>query len=377
MKEQFQRTAMLLGEEGIEKLNQARVAVFGIGGVGGYCVEALARAGIGALDLIDNDIVCESNLNRQIIATYKTIGRAKVDVAKERVESINPDCIVNAVQAFVLTETNPENDAVRLRVCGPGAACCSPEAAFADKSDASGYSLKIISEGGPGAAVCSPMILSDGEAKKECIIELDLSAYDYVVDAIDTVSGKLAIIETAKRAGVPVISCMGTGNKMDPSELCVTDLFQTSVCPLAKVMRHECRKRGIEELKVVYSTEPARKPFMMESPEATSPGSISTEETRSPEIISSGSISTEETELTGITSPENILTEEAGSPEPSASDSGRNKTQLSNISMEKTSPLELSDQEPRRKKIPPGSNSFVPPAAGLLLASEIIKDLIK
>ncbi len=275
MKEQFQRTAMLLGEEAIEKLNRAHVAVFGIGGVGGFCVEALARAGVGALDLIDSDIVCESNLNRQIIATYDTIGRPKVLVAKERVESINPDCIVRPVQAFVLTETDPANNVIRCR-----------------NTEAQGASPEDLEE--------------DGGSEK--IVELDLSAFDYIVDAIDTVSGKLAIIETAKRAGVPVISSMGTGNKMDPSALRVADLYQTSVCPLARVMRRECRKRGIDQLEVVYSTET---PVSASCPQ-----------------------------------------------------DGKDS-------------LGMEMEEQRRKKIPPGSNSFVPPTAGLLLASVVIRYLIK
>ncbi len=216
---------MLLGTEAMEKLFRARVAVFGLGGVGGHCMEALARAGVGALDLIDKDVVSESNLNRQILANHETIGKAKADVAAERVRSINPDCKVRTYQTFFLPET-------------------------AD--------------------------------------QFDFSEYDHVVDAIDTVTGKLTIIEKAVKEGTPVISCMGTGNKMDPTAFRVADLYQTSVCPLAKVMRRECRKRGIEHLKVVFSTE-----------------------------------------------------------------------------------------EPIGKSTPPASNSFCPATAGLILASEVIKDLIK
>ncbi|MBQ7463385.1 MAG: tRNA threonylcarbamoyladenosine dehydratase [Lachnospiraceae bacterium] len=196
MPEQFSRTQLLYGEETMGRFAASRVAVFGIGGVGGYVVEALARSGIGALDLIDNDIVCPSNINRQIIATTKTVGRYKVEVAEERVHDINPDCRVRGFKTFFLPET-------------------------AD--------------------------------------QFDFHEYDYVVDAIDTVTGKLSIIEKAKEAGVPVISSMGAGNKLEPSLFEVADIYETSVCPLAKVMRHECRKRGIDSLKVVYSKEEPKK----------------------------------------------------------------------------------------------------------------------
>ncbi len=182
----------------MKKLASARVAVFGIGGVGGYVVEALARSGIGALDLIDDDKVCLTNINRQIIATRKTIGQYKVDVAAERVHDINPDCLVTAHKTFFLPETQDQ---------------------------------------------------------------FDFNEYDYVVDAIDTVTGKLAIIEKAKEAGVPVISSMGAGNKLNPAMFEVADIYKTSVCPLAKVMRHECKKRGIKSLKVVYSKEKPIRPY--------------------------------------------------------------------------------------------------------------------
>ena len=194
MKEQFSRTGLLIGEEGIQRLQQARVAVFGVGGVGGYVVEALARSGVGAFDLIDNDTVCESNINRQIIATYETLGRAKVDVMRERILSINPEAKVNVHNCFFL----PEN------------------------ADA-----------------------------------FDFTEYTYVVDAVDTVTAKLEIIMRARAAGVPVISCMGAGNKLDPTKFVVTDIYKTSICPLAKVMRRELKKRGVDDLKVVYSTEEA------------------------------------------------------------------------------------------------------------------------
>ena len=215
-------------------LASRRVAVFGIGGVGGYVVEALARVGIGALDLIDSDRVDPSNINRQILATDKTVGRYKVDVAEERIRDINPDCRVRTYKIFYLPETQDQ---------------------------------------------------------------FDFREYDYVVDAIDTVTGKLTIIENAKKAGVPVISSMGTGNKLNPAALEVADLYETSVCPLAKVMRRECRKRGIRDLKVVYSTE-----------------------------------------------------------EPSVP-----STQV---------------RDPESGKVIPGSTAFVPSAAGLLIAAEVVRDLI-
>ena len=180
------------------RLAASRVAVFGIGGVGGYVVEALVRSGVGALDLIDDDKVCLTNLNRQIIATRKTVGKYKVDVAEERVHDINPDCQVRTYKTFYLPETQDQ---------------------------------------------------------------FDFTEYDYVVDAIDTVTGKLGIIMQAKEANVPVISAMGAGNKVTPAMFEVADIYDTSVCPLAKVMRRECRKRGIESLKVVYSKEEPIKPI--------------------------------------------------------------------------------------------------------------------
>ncbi len=210
MSEQFSRTQLLYGAQSMEKLAASRVAVFGIGGVGGYVVEALARSGIGALDIIDNDQVCLSNINRQIIATHKTIGMYKVDAAEERIHDINPDCVVRAYKTFFLPETQDQ---------------------------------------------------------------FDFSQYDYVVDAIDTVTGKLAIIEKAKKAGVPVISSMGAGNKLHPSMFEVADIYKTEVCPLAKVMRRECKKRGIDSLKVVYSKEMPIKPSVKSGERKVVPGS--------------------------------------------------------------------------------------------------------
>ena len=236
---QFSRTALLLGEPAMDKLRRSRVAVFGIGGVGGYTVEALARSGIGTLDLIDNDTVSLTNLNRQIIALHSTIGQYKVDAAAARLRDINPDIQVNAHRCFFL----------------------------------------------PGTAE-----------------QFDFSEYDYVVDAIDTVKGKIEIIMRAKAAGVPVISSMGAGNKLDPSALRVTDIYQTKVCPLARVMRYEMRKRGVKSLKVVYSEE---------LPVQTDPA----------------------------------LTAEC-----------------------------LAAEGDERRNIP-GSNAFVPTAAGLLIAGAVIRDL--
>ena len=193
----FSRTELLLGAEAMEKLKNARVAVFGIGGVGGYAVEALARSGVGAFDLIDDDRVCLTNINRQIIATEKTVGKYKVDVAKERILDINPKCDVNTHKTFFMPDTKDQ---------------------------------------------------------------FDFSNYDYVVDAIDTVTGKKEIILCAKQAGVPVVSSMGAGNKLDPTAFRVADIYETSVCPLARVMRGICRKNGIDRLKVVYSKEKPIRP---------------------------------------------------------------------------------------------------------------------
>lgn len=197
MQDQYSRTQLLLGAEAMEKLHNSRVAVFGIGGVGGYTVEALARSGVGALDLIDDDKVCLTNLNRQIIATRKTVGKFKVDVAEERVHDIDPDIKVTTYKTFFGPETQDS---------------------------------------------------------------FDFSQFDYVVDAIDTVTGKLALVQNAHDAGTPIISCMGTGNKLDASMFEVADIAKTSMCPLARVMRRELSKRGIRHLKVVYSKEEALTP---------------------------------------------------------------------------------------------------------------------
>ena len=234
--EWLERTALLFGPEAMERLARSRVAVFGLGGVGGYVVEALARSGVGALDLIDSDALSLSNRNRQLLATEATLGRSKAEAAAERVRSINPNCRVRCRELFYLPETRDQ---------------------------------------------------------------FDFHDYDYVVDAIDTVTGKLALIEAAREAGTPIISSMGTGNKTEASLLEVADLYETSVCPLARIMRKECRRRGVERLKVVYSREKPLRPL---------------ETIRTPE-------------------------------------------------------------EKGRRDIP-GSTAFVPGAAGLILAGEVVKDLI-
>ena len=237
MSNQFSRTEMLVGAAALEKLARARVAVFGLGGVGGYAVEALARSGVGGLDLVDNDVIALSNLNRQILATHRTIGQNKTDAAAARVAEIYPACKVRTFNTFFL----PENAA-----------------------------------------------------------EFDFTQYDYVVDAVDTVSAKISLVMAAEAAGVPIISAMGTGNKLRPELLKVTDIYKTAVCPLAHVMRKELRKRGIKHLKVVYSEETPLKP----APNA-----------------------------------------------------------------------EVAAESPNRRATP-GSTAFVPAVAGLIIAAEVVRDLI-
>ena len=237
--EALSRTALLLGSDGMEKLKKAKVAVFGLGGVGGYVVEALARSGIGALELIDHDTISLTNLNRQILATRSTVGKSKAEAARLRVLDIDPEIQVTAQQSFF----------------------------------------------GPDTAK-----------------DFDFSQYSYVVDAIDTVTGKLALVQAAQAAGVPIISSMGTGNKLDPTKFQIADISKTSVCPLARIMRKECAKRGIKHLKVLFSTE-----------------------------------------------------------DPVPSD-----------------PSALSDEElPEGRRALPGSVAFVPSVAGLIIAGQVIKDLIK
>ena len=262
MEGQFSRTERLLGAEAVEKLSKAKVIVFGIGGVGGYCVESLVRSGVGQIDVVDDDVVCLSNLNRQIIATRDTVGRAKVEIAEERIHSINPDCKVRAFRCFYLPETKDQ---------------------------------------------------------------FDFSAYDYVVDAVDTVAAKLSLIEAAKEAGVPIISAMGAGNKLNPAGFKVADLYETRICPLAKVMRRECKKRGIESLKVVYSEEMPRKPIEPIEP-----------------IEQTGAAQT---------------ASESSHTEPSGAEAALPKA--------------------KGKRSVPGSVAFVPPVVGLIMGGEIIKDLLQ
>ena len=214
----YSRTAMLLGAEGVEKLKNARVALFGVGGVGSFTAEALVRAGIGTLDLFDNDTVCKSNLNRQLIALRSTIGQYKVDAAKARLLDINPEAVIGAHRLFYLPETAEQ---------------------------------------------------------------VDLSQYDYIIDCIDTVAAKIDLAVRAEKLGVPMIASMGTGNKLNPAAFEVTDIYKTSVCPLARVMRTELKKRGVRGLKVVYSREIPRTPVPVEGAEPpqgsrrATPGSIS------------------------------------------------------------------------------------------------------
>ena len=250
MSNQFSRTELLLGKEAMEILARSRVAVFGIGGVGGYTVEALARSGVGTIDLIDNDKVCLTNINRQLIATNKTIGQYKVDVMKERILDINPHAVVNVHKCFFLPETKDE---------------------------------------------------------------FDFSSYSYVVDAVDTVTAKIELVLSSQAAGVPVISSMGAGNKLDSAQFQVADIYKTTVCPLAKVMRRELKKRGVKKLKVVYSQEKPLRPLGYRAADCGDDGICSQEE---------------------------------------------------------------QGRDAARREIP-GSIAFVPSVAGLIIAGEVIRDLTK
>lgn len=245
----FSRTELLLGEPALNKLAQARVAVFGIGGVGGFCAEALARSGVGAIDLVDHDQVSPTNVNRQIVALSSTIGKGKAAVMAERIADINPACKVTVHECFFLPDTAGQ---------------------------------------------------------------IDLAQFDYVVDAVDTVTAKLLLIQTAQALGTPIISSMGSANKLDPTALRVGDIYETSICPLAKIIRKECRKRGVEHLKVVYSTEPATQP------------SAEAQAAYRDAVNAAGTAGSDKFGRAGI----------------------------------------------------PGSTAFVPPAAGLVLASEVVRDLI-
>lgn len=219
MCEQFIRTQIIYGKSAMERLSKARIAVFGIGGVGGHTVEALVRSGVGAVDLIDNDYVCLSNLNRQIIATHKTIGMSKTDAAEERIYEINPHCKVTKHKVFFTPQTSGE---------------------------------------------------------------FDFSLYDYVIDAIDTVSGKIELVMKANEANIPIISSMGAGNKTNPAMFEVSDIYKTSVCPLARVMRNELKKRRIKKLKVVYSKEQPIKPLESELTELKELENTSTKRRQTP-----------------------------------------------------------------------------------------------
>lgn len=249
MLNQFSRTELLLGKEAMDKLANSRVAVFGIGGVGSYTVEALIRSGVGEIDIIDDDKVCLTNLNRQLYATRKTIGKYKVDVAAERIAEINPKAIVHTYKTFYTPET-------------------------AD--------------------------------------QFDFAHYDYVVDAIDTVTGKIGLVMQAQEANTPIISSMGAGNKLDPTAFEVADLFETSVCPLAKVMRKELSRRGVKQLKVVYSKEKPLTPI----------------------------------DDMAISCREHCVC-----------------------------PPGTERKCTQRRQIP-GSNAFVPPVVGLIIAGEVIKDIV-
>jgi tRNA A37 threonylcarbamoyladenosine dehydratase len=247
---QFSRTEILLGEDAMNKLKKSRVAVFGLGGVGGYVVEALVRSGVGTLDIIDDDRVCMTNLNRQIIATRKTVGKYKTDITKERISEINPEAVVNDYKTFYMPDTSEQ---------------------------------------------------------------FDFKNYDYIIDAIDTVTGKIELVLKAQEVGTPIISAMGAGNKLDASAFEVSDIYKTSICPLAKVMRRELKRRGVKKLKVVYSKE---KPI--------------------PPVIEA------------------------------VNDCNANCICPSGVTRKCT----------QRRQIP-GSNAFVPAVAGLIIAGEVIKDLTK
>lgn len=268
MEEQFSRTARILGENTINTLSAKHVAIFGLGGVGGYVAEALVRSGIGKFDLIDHDKVDITNLNRQIIATHKTVGRDKAEVMRERMLDINPDAGITIRSCFFL----PEN---------------------ADT--------------------------------------FHFENYDYVIDAVDTVTAKIELVLRAQAAGVPVISSMGTGNKLNPAMLEVADIYETSVCPLARVMRRELKKRGVKKLKVVYSKEEPIKPAVTDSGQGVFEAGH-----KGKKIVQPGS-------------------------------GERGILQAGDCEME----------NPHERRSIPGSTAFVPPAAGLLIASEVVRDLIQ
>lgn len=266
MTEQFIRTELLLGEAALEKLKNSRVAVFGIGGVGGHVVEALARSGVGTLDVIDNDVVCLSNLNRQLIATHSTLGKYKTEAMKARVLDVNPEAKVNEYRCFFLPE---EQEKFPFR------------------------------------------------------------EYDYIVDAVDTVTAKIGLVMAAQEAGVPIISSMGAGNKLNPAMFEVADVYQTSVCPLAKVMRRELKKRGVKKLKCVYSKELPITPGRAESEEPV-------QQAQHPAQVRQ--------------------TQQSQQPQQSQQ-------------------VQQAQQPAQVRRSTPGSTAFTPSVAGLIIASEVIKDL--
>lgn len=287
-REQFTRTQRLLGETAMERLRRARVAVFGIGGVGGFAAEALARSGVGTLDLIDSDVVCESNLNRQIIAAHSTLGRYKTEVMRERILDINPDAAVHVHNCFFL----PENAA-----------------------------------------------------------KFPFEEYDYVVDAVDTVTAKLELVLRAKRFHTPIISCMGAGNKLDPTKFQVADIYETRVCPLAKVMRRELKKRGVESLKVVYSEEPPAVPDSAAERKEEPPAQA---QEAGREFCAGRELSAQQKGRS--------LGGEAAS-EPSAPPEKERTAEIGGV------------LQPLTRRSTPGSVAFVPSVAGLILAGEVVKDI--
>ena len=265
MQDQFSRTALMLGQESIEKMKSCRIAIFGIGGVGGHCAEALCRSGIGTIDLFDGDMVDITNINRQLIATHKTVGRDKVSIMRERMLEINPEVTVKARKLFFLPKT-------------------------AD--------------------------------------EVDLSVYDYIIDAVDTITAKLELVCRATALGVPIISSMGAANKLDPTAFEVADIYKTSVCPIARIMRSELRKRGVDALKVVYSKEPPVQPAEYSAKNQT---------------------------------------------ENQTENSAENQTSNHYQLLIPNSEFRIPNSQRIRQV--PASNAFVPPVAGLIMAAEVVKDL--
>lgn len=287
MLNQYSRLEFVIGPDALAALRTKRVAVFGIGGVGGSVVEALARCGVGTLDLIDDDKICLTNINRQVLATRRTVGHYKVDVAEERIHDIDPTIVVNKYKMFYLPDqelvkkpgkksgdadlTMPEGQEAAsgqtkgisdtgTHTNGSADSRAASDAEDADNHVDSGADNRAVSRTAELTERVAEEIAAGGEAAPVPDM-LDFTKWDYVVDAIDTVTGKIGIILEAGRAGVPVISCMGCGNRLDPTKLTVCDIYETKMDPLARVMRYELRRRGVKKLKVVYSTEPAIRPL--------------------------------------------------------------------------------------------------------------------